>query len=71
MAKRKPTGKHTNKGKRWTPEEEHELAADYRRDVPLKELVIDYGRTKKSIVARLQRLGVMGYDPLETEDESR
>jgi hypothetical protein len=28
-----------------------------------------YGRTKKAIVARLQKLGVMGYDPDETEEK--
>ena len=68
MPKRRTSAKYRNKGKRWSPEEEQELAIDHRRGVPLKHLATSYGRTKKSIVARLQRLGVIGYDPMETED---
>jgi hypothetical protein len=65
----KPRKRNPNKGKRWTPEEEQDLATDHENKVPLKDLVQGYGRTKKAIVARLQRLGVMGYDPMETEEK--
>ena len=60
MAKR-----HPNKGKKWLPEVEQELVFDYENGVNLTDLAKSYGRTKKSIVARLQKCGVMGYDPDE------
>jgi hypothetical protein len=28
-----------------------------------------YGRTRKAVVARLQRFGIIGYDPLKTEED--
>ena len=62
MAKR-----HPSKGKKWLPEVEQELIADYENGISLTDLSKSYGRTKKSIVARLQKLGVMGYDPDEME----
>lgn len=59
--------KHLHKGKRWLPEVEQELIADYENGASLSDLVESYGRTKKSIVARLQKHGAMGYDPDEME----
>lgn len=34
--------------------------------MPVVELARTYGRTRKAVVARLQKLGVMSYDPDET-----
>jgi len=56
---------YPNKGKKWLPEVEQELIFDYENGTSLTDLVKSYGRTKKSIVARLQKHGVMSYDPDE------
>jgi predicted transcriptional regulator len=39
---------------------------DHERGVSLVELARSYGRTRKAVVARLQRRGVIRYDPDET-----
>ncbi|MCB9163936.1 MAG: hypothetical protein H6592_05805 [Flavobacteriales bacterium] len=69
MARKKTSTKTPNKGARWTPEVEQDLAADYERGVALSELARSYGRTRKALVARLQKLGVMSYDPDETGEK--
>lgn len=46
-----------NAGKPWTSEEESKLAASYEAGVVLKELCHMHGRTRGSIVARLEKLG--------------
>lgn len=61
--------KYPNHNKPWLPEVEQELAADYENGASLKELVHIYGRTKKAIVGRLQKMGSMSYDPDEMDVE--
>ena len=39
------------------------MIADHERSVSLVELARSYGRTRKAVVARLQKLGVLDYDP--------
>jgi transposase-like protein len=66
MPRKKARTRHPNKGARWTPEVEQDMIADYERGVSLVELARSYGRTRKAVVARLQKRGVMSYDPDET-----
>jgi|GEM_PF-4838575 len=63
MARKKPSTKTSNKGTRWTPEVEQDMIADYKRGMTPAELARSYGRTRKAVVARLQKLGIMDYDP--------
>ncbi|MBL7945121.1 MAG: hypothetical protein JNN32_03590 [Flavobacteriales bacterium] len=69
MARKKTSTKHPNKGARSASEVEQDMAADYERGVSIVELARSYGRTRKAVVARLQKLGVMSYGPDEVGEK--
>ena len=54
--------RHRNQGARWTAEDDERLAARFGAGAPQRELIVEFGRSRGGIVARLEHLGLITAD---------